>query len=63
MQGAFDSIPIILILVAGIAAPVAGWYATLRARNSCHLVRARRTDRPDRPRCARRGAARQMSDM
>ncbi len=34
MQGAVDSIPIILILVAGITAPVAGWYATLRARSA-----------------------------
>jgi hypothetical protein len=33
VQGALDSIPIVLILVAGIAAPVAGWYATLRARS------------------------------
>jgi hypothetical protein len=34
VQGVLDSIPIILILVAGITAPVAGWYATLRARSS-----------------------------
>lgn len=28
-----DTIPIILVMVAGVAAPIAGWYAGTRARN------------------------------
>ena len=34
MQGVLDGgVPIILVLLAGIGAPLAGWYATRRARN------------------------------
>lgn len=33
MQGVLDGIPIVLVLLAGAGAPVAGWYATRRARN------------------------------
>lgn len=34
MQGVLDGgVPIILVLLAGIGAPLAGWYATTRARN------------------------------
>lgn len=35
MQGVLDGgVPIILVLLAGIGAPLAGWYATRRARNA-----------------------------
>lgn len=33
MQGVFDGIPIVLVTLAGIGAPLAGWYATRCARN------------------------------
>ena len=33
MQGVIEGVPIILVLVAGIGAPLAGWYATRRYRN------------------------------
>lgn len=33
MQGVLDGIPIVLVLLAGVGAPLAGWYATRRARN------------------------------
>lgn len=33
MQGVFDGIPIVLVLLAGVVAPLAGWYATRCARN------------------------------
>jgi hypothetical protein len=33
VQGVLDGIPIVLVLLAGIGAPLAGWYATRRLRN------------------------------
>ncbi len=33
MQGVLDGIPIVLVLLAGVGAPLAGWYATRCARN------------------------------
>lgn len=33
MQGVLDGIPIVLVLLAGVGAPLAGWYATRRARD------------------------------
>ena len=33
MQGVLDGIPIVLVVLAGIGAPLAGWYATRRLRN------------------------------
>ena len=33
MQGVLDGIPIVLVLLAGIGAPLAGWYATRRLRS------------------------------
>lgn len=33
MQGVLDGIPILLVLLAGVGAPLAGWYATRSARN------------------------------
>ncbi len=33
MQGVIDGVPVILVLIAGIGAPLAGWYATRRYRN------------------------------
>ncbi len=33
MQGVLDGMPIVLVLLAGLGAPLAGWYATRRARN------------------------------
>jgi hypothetical protein len=33
VQGVLDGIPIVLVLLAGVSAPLAGWYASLRARN------------------------------
>jgi hypothetical protein len=33
VQGVFDGIPIVLVLLAGVGAPLAGWYATRCARN------------------------------
>jgi len=33
VQGVIEGVPIILVLVAGIGAPLAGWYATRRYRN------------------------------
>jgi hypothetical protein len=33
VQGVLDGIPIVLVLLAGVAAPLAGWYATRRARD------------------------------
>jgi hypothetical protein len=33
VQGVLDGIPIVLVLLAGIGAPLAGWYATIRLRN------------------------------
>ncbi len=33
MQGVLDGIPILLVLLAGVGAPTAGWYAARRARN------------------------------
>ncbi|MFL5685446.1 MAG: hypothetical protein ACJ77D_05275 [Chloroflexota bacterium] len=34
MQGVIEGVPVILVLVAGIGAPLAGWYATRRARSA-----------------------------
>lgn len=33
MQGVLDGIPIVLVLLAGVGAPLAGWYATRCTRN------------------------------
>jgi hypothetical protein len=33
VQGVIDGVPVILVLIAGIGAPLAGWYATRRYRN------------------------------
>ena len=33
MQGVIEGVPVILVLIAGIAAPLAGWYATRRYRS------------------------------
>jgi hypothetical protein len=33
VQGVLDGIPIVLVLLAGVGAPLAGWYATRCARN------------------------------
>ena len=33
MQGVIEGVPVILVLIAGIGAPLAGWYATRRYRN------------------------------
>ena len=33
MQGVIDGVPIILVLLVGIGAPLAGWYASRRTRN------------------------------
>lgn len=33
MQGVIEGVPIVLVLIAGIAAPLAGWYATRRYRS------------------------------
>jgi hypothetical protein len=33
VQGVLEGIPIVLVLLAGIGAPLAGWYATRRLRN------------------------------
>jgi len=33
VQGVIDGVPVILVLMAGICAPLAGWYATRRYRN------------------------------
>ena len=33
MQGVIEGVPLILVLIAGIGAPLAGWYATRRYRN------------------------------
>ena len=33
MQGVIEGLPVILVLIAGIGAPLAGWYATRRYRN------------------------------
>lgn len=34
MQGVLDGIPTVLVLLAGIGAPLAGWYASRRSRNA-----------------------------
>jgi hypothetical protein len=33
VQGVIEGVPVILVLIAGIGAPLAGWYATRRYRN------------------------------
>ena len=33
MQGVIEGVPVILVLIAGIGAPLAGWYATRRYRS------------------------------
>jgi hypothetical protein len=33
VQGVIEGVPVILVLIAGIGAPIAGWYATRRYRN------------------------------
>ena len=37
MQGVLDGFPIVLVLLAGVGAPLAGWYATRCARNPAVL--------------------------
>ena len=63
MQGVIEGVPIILVLIAGIGAPLAGWYATRRYRNPGSLARPRRIDGADRAGIAGPVAARSLSRM